>query len=237
MNRRIVFSRISCFLLVIITIFGGSSVFSQSEEQKWIPLFDGKTLTNWKNCEHYKTGKTFVDKDKIVLEQGLMGTSIRYMGKTPFPKKNYIVEYEAMRSKGNDFFAAMTFPVKDGYCTFINGGWGGTLVGLSSIDGMDASENSSSTSFDFENKKWYKFTVCVTDNTIRVWVDKKEIITLITTDSTFSLRLEVESCKPLGFSAWECEGIIKSIRFRTLTSEEVKAQEEGARKKQATFSL
>jgi hypothetical protein len=37
--------------------------------------------------------------------------------------------------QGSDFFAALTFPVNDLFCTLINGGWGGMLVGLSSLDG------------------------------------------------------------------------------------------------------
>ena len=43
--------------------------------------------------------------------------------------------------KGGDFFATLTFPVDDSFCTFVTGGWGGDIVGLSSIDGWDASDN------------------------------------------------------------------------------------------------
>ena len=54
---------------------------------------------------------------------------------------DYEVTLEAMRVDGNDFFCGMTFPAGKDPCTLIVGGWGGTVVGLSSINGMDASEN------------------------------------------------------------------------------------------------
>jgi hypothetical protein len=43
-------------------------------------------------------------------------------------------------------------------CTLICGGWGGTLVGLSSIDDLDASENPTATIKEFKEKTWYDHT-------------------------------------------------------------------------------
>jgi hypothetical protein len=48
---------------------------------------------------------------------------------------NYEIKLEAKKVTGNDFFCGMTFPVGDSFCSFIVGGWGGPVVGLSSIDG------------------------------------------------------------------------------------------------------
>ena len=84
---------------------------------------------------------------------------------------NYELTYEAMRLDGRDFFAAATFPVGSSFVTLVNGGWGGTITGLSSLNGADASENETSKSVTYENKRWYRFRVRVTDGAIRGWVD------------------------------------------------------------------
>ena len=72
----------------------------------------------------------------------------------PLPKINYEVTLKAMKIDGSDFFCGLTFPVNDAFCTLIAGGWGGGLVGLSSLDNYDASENETSTFRGFEKKRW-----------------------------------------------------------------------------------
>ena len=52
--------------------------------------------------------------------------------------------------QGGDFFCGLTFPYGDASCTFVVGGWGGGLVGLSSINGDDASENETRTTISWE---------------------------------------------------------------------------------------
>ena len=75
-----------------------------------------------------------------------------------FPKTNYELRLEAMRADGHDFFAGITFPVNDSHCSWIVGGWGGSIVGLSSLDDMDASENDTSISRNFQTGRWYTLT-------------------------------------------------------------------------------
>ena len=72
------------------------------------------------------------------------------------PKVNYEVTLDAMRVTGSDFFCGLTVPVSDSFCTLIVGGWGGSLVGISSLDGQDASENETTKFFNFEQGKWYR---------------------------------------------------------------------------------
>ena len=66
------------------------------------------------------------------------------------PRTNFELEAEAMKVDGDDFFCAITFPVGETYATFVPGGWGGTVVGISSIDGLDAAENETATFMKFE---------------------------------------------------------------------------------------
>ena len=89
-----------------------------------------------------------------------------------FPTWDYEVACDAMRVDGNDFFCGMTFPVGKDPCSFIVGGWGGTVVGLSSIDGFDASENETTQYYEFERDRWYKIRLRVTPERIEAIVDR-----------------------------------------------------------------
>ena len=92
-----------------------------------------------------------------------------------FPKSNYEVRFEAARLKGSDFFATLTFPVQDSFCTWVMGGWGGDIVGLSSLDGWDASDNETRAYFNFETGRWYKLRLQVTDDRITAWIDDERV--------------------------------------------------------------
>ena len=54
-----------------------------------------------------------------------------------FPKTDNELSLEAMRADGTDFSCGLTFPVGSSPCTLIVGGGGGSVVGLSSLDGPD----------------------------------------------------------------------------------------------------
>ena len=63
----------------------------------------------------------------LVLERGEPFTVVRYEGKAPLPLDEYEISWEAARLEGNDFFAALTFPVgsREKCATLVTGGWGG----------------------------------------------------------------------------------------------------------------
>ena len=190
----------------------------------WISLFDGENLGCWTDGEEAGSIVPTVKDGCIVLGMGSMSSGIKFdQGKAdkPFPKTNYEIEYIAKRQSGNDFFAALTFPFGDSCCTVVNGGWGGTLFGLSNIDNMDASENNSSSYFNFKNKTWYVFRVRVTDHTISVWLDDEKKIDINTEGHEISIRLEMNRYKPFGFASWVTEGWIRSIRYRHLSEDEI----------------
>jgi hypothetical protein len=54
------------------------------------------------------------------------------------PAGDYEIELQAMRLAGSDFFCGLMFPVQTDHCSLIVGGWGGALVGLSSLNFHDA---------------------------------------------------------------------------------------------------
>lgn len=179
-----------------------------------VQMFDGKTLKGWKITDFAGKGEVEVKDGKIILHEAVM-TGINYTN--PVPKMDYEISYDACRLEGSDFFASLTFPVAETWCTLITGGWGGGVVGLSSLDNMDASENETSQFVQFENGKWYNFRVRVTKNKIEAWLDDKQIIKVDTKEKRVDLRPgEIESCKPLGFATWSTAGALKNIKLKYL---------------------
>jgi hypothetical protein len=126
-----------------------------------------------------------------------------------------------MRLDGFDFFAAVTFPVGKSHVTFVNGGWGGSVTGISSLDGFDASENETGTFFDYKNNKWYKFRIRITDEKMQCFVDDKNVIDVEYKDRNVGTRIEADLSKPLGFATWETKGAVRKIEIRMLTPKEV----------------
>lgn len=194
---------------------------------EWRDLFDGKTLKGWKAPKFGGEGQVKVENGCIVMERGDPMTGIAWEGE--FPKTNYEVEYVAKRTDGIDFFATVTFPVGDSFCSFVTGGWGGSVIGLSSINFNDASDNETTQFMVFKDHQWYKFRVRVTKAKIEVWVDDKKVVDFVIGNNKISIRYEVDLCRPFGFSSWCSTGVIKSIRMRELTPEEVKMIEEEAK--------
>ena len=187
-----------------------------------VALFDGRTLDGWRKTPFYGVDKIDVRAadGAIVLPTGnaLSGvTSTR----DDLPKIDYELSYEAKRIDGQDFFAAATFPVGDGFVTLINGGWGGNITGLSCLDGADASENQTTTGYKYRHDVWYRFRVRVTADAVRCWIDDKEIVTVDVRDRLLSTRIQTRASEPLGFAAWESAGMVRKITLRRLTAAEV----------------
>jgi len=182
----------------------------------WQPLFDGKTLTNWRSTNFGGEGDLKVEDGQIILSTGGGDlTGITWTG-APLPKTNYELALQAKRVEGNDFFAGITFPVADSFCSLILGGWGGTVVGLSSINGRDASENGTTQSISFERDRWYDVRLRVTPAKIEAWLDGKQIIDQTITGQQISTRVEVDASQPLGIAAWRTKSAIRDIRLRRL---------------------
>jgi hypothetical protein len=181
---------------------------------QWTPLFDGKSLAGWKEAPFHNRGTVAVKDGMIVIGKGRL-TGITWTGE--FPKTGYEIRFEAARLEGGDFFAGITFPVNDSYCSWINGGWGGAVVGLSSLDGDDASENETSTHRDFENGRWYTFRLQVTKNRIRCWIGEDPVIDADITGRQVGLRAgEIDLCTPLGFATYSTVGGLRKVEYRKL---------------------
>src|SRR5688572_9521523 len=188
----------------------------RAPQSEWQPLFDGKTLNNWQRTKFGGEGAVTVEDGQIVLEMGGADlTGITWTG-AALPKTTYELALQAMRLDGNAFFAGITFPVADSFCSLILGGWAGTVVGLSSIDGMDASENETSQSIRFDDRRWYDVRIRVTPARIQAWLDQKQIIDQDITGKKIDTRVEVELSQPLGVAAWRTKSAVRNIRLRRL---------------------
>jgi hypothetical protein len=211
------FSSVSVFILVGGLALGarGSAAPRQNSEPAWQPLFDGKTLANWAPTKFGGDGAVTVENGQIILDTGKSLTGITWAA-GELPKTNYEIALQAMRVEGHDFFAGITFPVGDSFCSLILGGWGGSVVGLSSINFMDASENETSQSMDFENGRWYSVRIRVTPEKIQAWLDDRQIISQDLKDNKITVRMEVEPSKPLGVATWKTKGALRDIRLRRL---------------------
>ena len=177
-----------------------------------ISLFDGKTLGQWKINEFWKPGKVYIKDGAIYLETGNDLTGISWKG--PLVHMNYEISLDTMRTKGEDFFCGLTFPVGPSPCTFVIGGWGGQVVGLSNIDYLDAANNETTQVMSFETGRWYHVRVRVTKNKIEAWIDEEKMVDVVTTGRKLDIRMEVEESRPLGVASWQTGTALRNIRLK-----------------------
>ena len=200
----------------------GPAGAGRAEGPAKLVLFDGKSLDGWKKPPFRNAGEVKVEDGTIVLAAGRTMTGITST-RRDLPTTDYELTYEALRREGNDFFAAATFPVGKSFITLVNGGWGGTVTGLSSLNGADASENETTRGFRYRDKTWYRFRVRVTDRFIRCWIDDEEVAAVDYQGIQVGTRIETRANQPLGFATWETTGVLRKIEVRKLTAAEVEA--------------
>jgi hypothetical protein len=205
--------------------------------KQWTNIFDGKTLANWKVTGFDDHGAVTVAGGRLVLAMGKGDLTGVTWTDGDLPKLNYEISLEAQRLDGEDFFCGLTFPVKDSCISLIVGGWGGTLVGLSCLDGYDAANNETTHIQTFEKNKWYSIQVRITDKLIMAWIDDEQVVdaSLTRRDENdkidyrrISVRSEVEDSQPLGLAAWRTKAAVRNLRIRLLTDAEIAAAEKAA---------
>ena len=181
----------------------------------WKPLFDGKSLEGWAVTDFAGHAEPEVADGVISIPAGLALSGINRTDQPP--TMNYEITLEAKKIDGNDFFCCLTFPYGESHCSFIVGGWGGGLVGISSVDGMDASENDTADYMVFEKNRWYRISVRVTPQKIETWIDDSKLVDLKTRERKIGMRFgEIEESVPLGIATWITSAEIRDIRIRSI---------------------
>jgi len=197
----------------------------------WKSMFDGKTLKGWKVPVFGGDGEVEVKDAAIVLGMGDPMTGIVWAG-DKLLTDNYELALEAKRTQGIDFFATTTFPIGKSFASFVVGGWAGTVVGISCVDYYDASDNVTTNFKAFDDKKWYKIRIRVSEPKLECWIDDEKLVDLERKGHKFDTRIEVDLCKPLGVSSYMTEGVLRKIRIRRLKPEEVEKIRKEAKERQ-----
>lgn len=170
---------------------------------------------NWRVTDFGGSGAVRFEGDTIVLEMGNDLTGVNWTG--PLLRMNYEITLDAMRVEGNDFFCGLTFPYGDDPCSLIVGGWGGTCVGLSSLDFNDAYNNETARFITFDTGRWYRIRLRVTKEKIQAWIDADQIVDVETAGRKIGIRFEVERSVPLGISSWRTTAAIRNFQQSPIT--------------------
>ena len=116
-----------------LIVFIGCAAWAAAQEPKpagqggWEALFNGKSLEGWKITDFGGEGEVDVQDGVIIMRMGQPLTGITWKDGDKIPTDDFEVTLQAMKRKGDDFFCALTFPVRDSHASFVVGGWAGGL--------------------------------------------------------------------------------------------------------------
>jgi len=195
---------------------GAAKAAAPFEGDGWHTMFDGKDLVGWKPTPFAGHGQVVIVSGNLALTMGDPFTGVNWTN--PFPKINYEIAFDTMRMIGNDFFCGLTLPMEGSNFSLILGGWGGALVGISSINGLDASENETTKYKKFETGQWYRVRVRVTAGRVEAWTDSEKVVDLVLRDRKLSLRPgDIEMSAPIGIACWQTSSLWREIKWRPVT--------------------
>ena len=203
---------------LVAELLGSKAIPAAADGAAWRPLFDGRQLGGWKPTAFGGEGEVVVEEGTILIPPGSEMSGITWTKE--FARQHYEIALDAQRVDGFDFFCGLTFPVGEDPCSLILGGWGGSVVGLSSIDGLDAAHNATTQYKEFKNGRWYAVRLSVTPERIECFIDGEQVIDQPLAGRKLSIRDEVTLSLPLGIATYATTGRIKNIRWRPLTSSE-----------------
>jgi hypothetical protein len=184
------------------------------------PLFNGKDLSGWKKSGFATQGEAEVEAPfkggppALILDATDSLNGVTYTN--PVPRDDFEISLEAMKLNGSDFFCGLTFPVGEAHCTLVCGGWGGAVVGISSVDGSDASENETTKFLRFDKEKWYRIRVRVTPAKIEAWIDDEKLADLERAGRKISMRPgEIEEAVPLSLTTYQTRSAFRNIELKS----------------------
>jgi hypothetical protein len=200
----------------------GTSI-ATAPSAEWKPLFNGQNLDGWKLSGFGGAGEVRVEKAyrggpaAIIVEMGASLSGITYTGTVP--RTGYEISVEWMKIDGSDFACGLTFPVADSHASLILGGWGGGVVGISSIDHRDASENDTTQYLGFIRNKWYHVRMRVLPDRLQAWLDDKKIMDQDIRGHVIGLRAgDISRSVPLGLATYQTSAAFRDIKIRSLSS-------------------
>lgn len=215
-------SKISVLQCAVWLALAGASVSQAAppDTHPWstndTTLFDGHSLTNWAVTDFTGHATVAIEDGQIKLHAGTELTGITWTN-GPLPKTNYEISLQAIKLEGDDFFCGLTFPVADSFCSLIIGGWGGGVVGLSSLDGNDASENETTRSLFLDKNHWYQVRLRVTPKKIEAWLDKEKVVDAFIVGRQVTVRPgPIFQSEPLGVATYETTAGLRDFKLRLI---------------------
>ncbi|MCB9878221.1 MAG: DUF1080 domain-containing protein [Planctomycetes bacterium] len=187
-------------------------------EATWRELFDGGSLTGLEVTSFGGEGEVVARDGALWLDFGSPLTGVTAADPAALPGGDYELEVTAARVSGNDFFVGLTFPVGAAHLTLILGGWGGSVCGLSSLDGADAARNETRTLKAFEAGRDYTARLIVTADAVQVTLDGAPFLAADLRGRALSLRPEVELSRPLGLACFSTRSRVRALRWRPLAA-------------------
>ncbi len=185
-------------------------------------LLEGPLAALWQAAGIPDEGAVEVAENRLLLRDGQPMSGARFTGDWEalgLPWIQYALTFEARRVEGQDFFATCTFPAgaPERCVSLVLGGWGGGLVGISSIDHFNASQNSTRGELPFENGRWYRVRIEVREDDLRVEIDDRPVVHVSIKGRHLSLYGgDIDRCAPLGFATWLTTGEVRAVRMERL---------------------
>jgi hypothetical protein len=216
-------SRLQACAALLLVLAGGSCSEHKTDPprpSRW-DLFSATQIERWREASMFQSGGVGRETDGFTIKEGspMSGIVFPMWLEDGMPVADYAIDYEALRAGGRDFFGSATFPVRNErtFVTFVLGGWGGSQVGLSCIDGYDASENSTGSSQHLEDGRWYHVRIEVRPKEITVLLDGRPIIRANIAGRDLGLRAgEIDRCVPFGFATYGTTGRIRGCVIERL---------------------
>ena len=175
--------------------------------------------SGWKDSGFAGAGETKVEPNfrgqgpVILIEAGQSLSGITFTN--PVPKTNFEVTLEALKIQGSDFFIGLTFPVAEAHATLVLGGWGGATTGISSIDGLDASENDTTKFLGYDKDKWFRIRMKVTPGRLETWINDDKIVDQDIKERRISMRFgEIENSVPFGLATYQTTTVIRKVEIK-----------------------
>jgi hypothetical protein len=204
-------------LLFSATLLTGCFGVPAPTEEPAMVLFDGQTLGAFRSSAFGGDGEIHVEDGRMILEMGSPLTGVTWTGES-LPTLDYELQLTAARLAGTDFFCGLTFPVGESSVSLVLGGWGGSVCGISSIDGLDASENETTRFVYLETGKVFDVRVRVSAERLTVHVDGESLADVELAGKTLDIRPEVDRSRPLGIASFGTRAAIGPITLRRTPS-------------------
>lgn len=199
-----------------VLLIAGCAAGPRAEATPWRPLFDGHSLAGLATAGFGGDGAIAVADGRLQFDFGSPLTGVTFAA--TLPDRDYELLLVGRREAGHDFFAGLTFPVPDGCLSLVLGGWGGSVCGLSSLDGADAARNATRRLRHFAVGRDHRVVVQVTARRIAVTIDGDELLAVDPRPHRCDLRAELEPCRPLGLASFATRASFATVAWRPLGS-------------------